>query len=122
MCIGLSEALKGEMVNRSTLKIAGMLGGILLLCSAFNAISQDKKPLREFELRADSPEFWKLIPKQAKLETVAAGLRVPERAPWDKSGLLYASAEEVNKIFRVSPAGHQEGIVNLGEPVPQPHD
>jgi len=116
MCIGLSEALKGEMVNRSTLKIAGMLGGILLLCSAFNAISQDKKPLREFELRADSPEFWKLIPKQAKLETVAAGFGFTEGPVWDKSGFLYVSDEEINKIFRVYPDGHKEELISLGDP------
>ena len=116
MCIGLSEALKGEIVNRSILKIVGTLAGILLLCSAFNATSQDKKPLRAFELHADSPEFWNLIPKQAKLETVATGFGFTEGPVWDKSGFLYVSDEEINKIFRIYPDGHKEELISLGDP------
>src|SRR5260370_28481548 len=104
------------MVNRSILKIAGTLAGILSLCSAFNATSQDKKPLREFELHADSPEFWKLIPKEARLETVATGFGFTEGPVWDKSGFLYVSDEEINKIFRVYPDGHKEELISLGDP------
>jgi gluconolactonase len=104
------------MVNRSILKIAGTLAGILSLCSAFNATSQDKKPLREFELHADSPEFWNLIPKEARLETVATGFGFTEGPVWDKSGFLYVSDEEINKIFRVYPDGHKEELISLGDP------
>jgi len=103
-------------VNLSILKIAGTLAGILLLCSAFNATSQSNKSLREFELHADSPEFWKLIPKQAKLETVATGFGFTEGPVWDKSGFLYVSDEEINKIFRVYPDGHKEELISLGDP------
>ena len=116
MCIGLSEALKGEIVNRSFVKIAGTLAGILSLCSAFNATSQSKQPSREFELRADSPQFWKLIPKEARLETVATGFGFTEGPVWDKSGFLYVSDEEINKIFRVYPDGHKEELISLGDP------
>jgi gluconolactonase len=115
MYIGLSEALKGEMVNRSILKI-GTLAGILSLCSTFNAISQSTKPSREFELHADSPEFWKLIPKEARLGTVATGFGFTEGPVWDKSGFLYVSDEEINKIFRVYPDGHKEELISLGDP------
>ena len=104
------------MVNRSILKIAGTLAGILSLCSAFNATSQDKKPLREFELQADSSEFWKLIPKETRLETVATGFGFTEGPVWDKSGFLYVSDEEINKIFRVYPDGHKEELISLGDP------
>jgi gluconolactonase len=104
------------MVNRSILKIAGTLAGILALCSAFNATSQDKKPLREFELQADSREFWKLIPKEARLETVATGFGFTEGPVWDRSGFLYVSDEEINKIFRVYPDGHKEELISLGDP------
>ena len=103
-------------MNRSIAKVVGTLAGILLLCSAFNATSQDKKPLREFELHADSPEFWNLIPKQAKLETVATGFGFTEGPVWDKSGFLYVSDEEINKIFRVYPDGHKEELISLGDP------
>ncbi len=104
------------MVNRSILKIAGTLAGILSLCSAFNATSQDKKPLREFELQADSSEFWKLIPKETRLETVATGFGFTEGPVWDKSGFLYVSDEEINRIFRVYPDGHKEELISLGDP------
>jgi len=104
------------MVNRSILKIAGTLAGILSLCNAFNATSQDKKPLREFELQADSSEFWKLIPKETRLETVATGFGFTEGPVWDKSGFLYVSDEEINKIFRVYPDGHKEELISLGDP------
>src|ERR1700756_5595032 len=116
MYIGLSEALKGEMVNRSILMI-GTLAGILSLCSTFNAISQSTKPSREFELHADSPEFWKLIPKEARLGTVATGFGFTEGPVWDKSGFLYVSDETVNKIFRVHLSdGSKEEVIALGDP------
>jgi gluconolactonase len=103
-------------VNRSILKIAGVLVVILLYCSPFNATSQNKKPLRPFELQAESPEFWNLIPKEAKLETVATGFGFTEGPVWDKSGFLYVSDEETNKIFRVYTDGHKEELISLGDP------
>jgi gluconolactonase len=79
------------------------------------AFSQDK-PQRKFELEANSPAFWKLIPKQAKLETVATGFGFTEGPVWDKSGFVYVSDEEINKIFRVYPDGHKEELIALGDP------
>jgi gluconolactonase len=103
-------------VNRSILKVAGFLAGIVLFSSSFNATSQNEKPLRQFELQANSPEFWNLIPKQAKLETVATGFGFTEGPVWDKSGFLYISDEEINKIFRVYSDGHKEELISLGDP------
>jgi gluconolactonase len=103
-------------VNRLIMKIAGMLAGILLLCDPFSASSQNQRPPRVFDLEASSPEFWSLISKQAKLETVATGFGFTEGPVWDKSGFLYVSDEELNKIFRVYPDGHREELISLGDP------
>ena len=32
-----------------------------------------QQPTREFSLQADSPEFWKLVDKGARLETAGSG-------------------------------------------------
>ena len=103
-------------MNRSILKMVGVLVIILLYCSPFNATSQNKKPLRPFELQAESPEFWNLISREAKLETVATGFGFTEGPVWDKRGFLYVSDEETNKIFRVYTDGHKEELISLGDP------
>ena len=87
----------------------------VILLSPGGAYSQEK-PQRKFELEANSPAFWKLIPKQAKLETVATGFGFTEGPVWDKSGFVYVSDEEINKIFRVYPDGHKEELIALGDP------
>ena len=87
----------------------------LVLLSPAVAFSQDK-PQRKFELEGNSPIFWKLIAKDAKLETVATGFGFTEGPVWDKSGFVYVSDEEINKIFRVYPDGHKEELIALGDP------
>src|ERR1700729_2063971 len=77
---------------------------------------QDKKPLREFALEGDSPEFWKLIAHDAKLEKYAGGFGFTEGPMWDPSGFVYVSDEEKNKIYRAYPDGHSEELVSLGDP------
>jgi gluconolactonase len=96
--------------------MVGVLVIILLYCSPFNATSQNKKPLRPFELQAESPEFWNLISREAKLETVATGFGFTEGPVWDQRGFLYVSDEETNKIFRVYTDGHKEELISLGDP------
>lgn len=91
------------------------LVAIVFSLSPINTGAQDK-PKREFELKAESPAFWKLISKQAKLETVATGFGFTEGPVWDKSGFVYVSDEEINKIFRVYPDGHKEELIALGDP------
>lgn len=88
----------------------------LLLCSASLTSAQNHRPRRAFELRADSPGFWKLVGHHAKLETLATGFGFTEGPVWDKSGFLYVSDEEINKIFRVYPDGHKEELIALGDP------
>ncbi|HSY73097.1 MAG TPA: SMP-30/gluconolactonase/LRE family protein [Alloacidobacterium sp.] len=54
--------------------------------------------------------------RDAKLETMATGFGFTEGPVWDRSGFLWVSDEELNKIFRVYPDGHHEEMVALGDP------
>jgi gluconolactonase len=91
------------------------LTAVVLFLAPIAARAQEK-PKREFKLEAESPAFWKLVPKNAKLETVATGFGFTEGPVWDKSGFVYVSDEEINKIFRVYPDGHKEELISLGDP------
>lgn len=71
---------------------------------------------REFALQANSPQFWKLINKDAKLETVAKGFGFTEGPVWDPAGFLYVSDEEQNKIYKVSEDGQKTELIALGDP------
>jgi gluconolactonase len=86
------------------------------LCGSIEASAQTKHPRREFELQAESPAFWKLVARDAKLEMMASGFGFTEGPVWDKAGFLYVSDEEINKIFRVYPDGHKEELIALGDP------
>ncbi|HUL32965.1 MAG TPA: SMP-30/gluconolactonase/LRE family protein [Candidatus Eisenbacteria bacterium] len=81
----------------------------------FGACRAQSTP-RKFELKAETPQFWKLIPRDAKLETLVSGLGFTEGPVWDRRGFLYVSDEEQNKIFRVSRDGRREEVVSLGDP------
>ena len=77
----------------------------------------ESKTLGQFALRAVSPKFWDLVDKDAALEKVAAGFGFTEGPVWDeKSGLLYVSDEEQNRIARVSPDGRVETVLSIGDP------
>jgi gluconolactonase len=71
---------------------------------------------REFGLQANSPQFWKLINKDAKLEIVAKGFGFTEGPVWDPVGFLYVSDEEQNKIYKVSANGEKAELIALGDP------
>jgi len=71
---------------------------------------------RKFELKAESAPFWKLIPPDAKLATLASGLGFTEGPVWDPKGFLYVSDEELNKIFRIYLDGRKEELISLGDP------
>jgi gluconolactonase len=72
--------------------------------------------LRKFELRAESPQFWKLLDREAKLARVGTGFGFTEGPVWDPHGFLYVSDESLNKIFRLYPDGHREEVISLGDP------
>ncbi len=96
-------------------KKAALIVATFFICTS-NVSAQVKHPPREFELRAESPGFWKLVQRDAKLETVASGFRFTEGPVWDKAGFVYVSDEEINKIYRVYPDGHKEELIALGDP------
>jgi gluconolactonase len=73
-------------------------------------------PKRQFQLKDESPQFWKLIAHDAKLEVVASGFGFTEGPVWDPGGFLYVSDEELNKIFRVYLDGRKEVLISLGDP------
>jgi gluconolactonase len=103
----------------SHVKLVLVAAALALLLGPVVTRSQDSpspKPPRKFELEANSPAFWKLISKDAKLETLATGFGFTEGPVWDKTGFVYVSDEEINKIFRVYPDGHKEELIALGDP------
>jgi gluconolactonase len=73
-------------------------------------------PPRDFGLRANSPQFWKLIDKDATLELAAGGFGFTEGPVWDPAGFLYVSDEEQNKIYKVSASGEKTELIALGDP------
>src|SRR3954453_11092381 len=88
-----------------------------LISQAIAPLASGQKPDRKFELEAISPMFWKLISRDAKLGTVASGFGFTEGPVWDKTGFLYVSDEEINKIFRVyTKDGRKEELISLGDP------
>ena len=85
-----------------------------LLISLTWASAQERP--RQFELKAESDKFWDLVPKDAKLESVAGGMGFTEGPVWDPAGFVYVSDEVLNKIFRIYPDGHKEVLISLGDP------
>src|ERR1700704_4057203 len=49
------------------------------------------EPRREFQLQAQSPQFWNLVDHNAKLSVVATGFGFTEGPVWDDAGFLYLS-------------------------------
>ena len=93
--------------------LAAFLIGFGATCMA---LARAQEPARKFELQAASPQFWKLISRDAKLATVASGFGFTEGPVWDPSGFLFVSDETINKIFRVYPDGRKESLIDLGDP------
>ncbi len=79
-------------------------------------LGQAQEARRNFEVQAQSANFWKLIDHKAQLQTVATGFGFTEGPMWDPAGFLYVSDETLNKIFRVHPDGKKEEVISLGDP------
>ncbi|HEX4167229.1 MAG TPA: SMP-30/gluconolactonase/LRE family protein [Bryobacteraceae bacterium] len=86
----------------------------LLACLA--SFQNTAKAPRQFHLVANSPKFWKLFDRKAKLTSVASGFGFTEGPVWDSAGFLYVSDEEQNQIYRVYLNGKRESVVALGDP------
>jgi gluconolactonase len=80
------------------------------------AVKPETKPLRKFELKAQSPKFNDLIAPGTKLETIATGFGFTEGPVWDTRGFLYVSDEVTHKIFKLFPDGRHEDYIGLGDP------
>jgi gluconolactonase len=90
---------------------------LALVAATISTSALAQKQPRKFELESNSPKFWKLVSRDAKLETVAGGFGFTEGPVWDPAGFLYVSDEEINKIFRVYlNDGHKEELISLGDP------
>ena len=100
-------------------KVSLVLSVILFAGSLFSfgkAGSSSRESSPEFELRAELPQFWKLVARDAKLEVIATGFGFTEGPVWDSAGFLYVSDETLNKIFRIYPDGRKAELVSLGDP------
>lgn len=75
-----------------------------------------QKPKREFQLQANSDDFWMLFDRESKLSTVASGFGFTEGPVWDPAGFVIVSDEASNKILRVYMDGRKEELVSLGDP------
>ena len=101
-----------------------MLMSIKYYCAAIAVVSAGfllhasgaRESQREFKLQADSPAFWKLIARDAKLKPVATGFGFTEGPVWDPGGFLYVSDETLNKIFIVNMDGSRRALIDLGDP------
>jgi gluconolactonase len=96
--------------------MAAVAGVCFILLPAPPAWAQRKRPLRQFELRAESPKFWELIDRDAAIEKFAGDFGFTEGPVWDERGFLYVSDELQNKIFRVFPGGRKEEVLSIGDP------
>lgn len=82
--------------------------------SAINLYGQTEK--RTFALQSKSAEFWKVVDRSAKLETVGTGFGFTEGPVWGPAGFLYVSDETINKIYKLYPDGRKEEVISLGDP------
>lgn len=109
-----SSATSISTQSARILAIARLL--LFTLFAVVISVAQQAAP-RHFELEAQSPKFWALVPHDATLEKVATGFGFTEGPVWDRSGFLYVSDEIANKIFRVYVKdGRREEVIALGDP------
>ncbi len=92
------------------------LAAVLLLWSGLSIAGKKETSARKFSLRADSPQFWGIVSKDAKLAIVAKGFGFTEGPVWDPAGFLLVSDEEQNKIYKVWMDGRKTEVIALGDP------
>jgi gluconolactonase len=80
------------------------------------SLGQTAHTARQFVLRAESPRFWELLDRNAKLDRLATDFGFTEGPLWDPAGFVYVSDEEQNKIYRIYADGHREELIALGDP------
>jgi gluconolactonase len=94
-----------------------LCGCVLVLMGGLSVAQQPPaSPPRKFELKADSPKFWELFDKNAKMDRIVTGLGFTEGPVWDPHGFLYVSDEDRNQLLRVYPNGRVETVLSIGDP------
>lgn len=101
-------------------RIVNVLLGMVIIALIFfpKSSSDAAAPAghQEFSLQAETPQFWKVVDRHAKLTKLAGGFKFTEGPVWDKSGFLYFSDEKGNKIYRLYPDGRKEEVIAIGDP------
>ncbi len=109
--------LRKSILMNCSMKILRFVLAALPLLAVGASDSGATPPARpEFNLQADSPQFWNVVDHDAKLSVVATGFRFTEGPVWDEAGFLYVSDEAGNKIYRLHPDGRKEEVIALGDP------
>jgi gluconolactonase len=99
------------------IKAAAALAVVVVLWAGLPLVSvRAGVPERTFKLTAESPKFWKLFDRAAKLSRVAGDFGFTEGPVWDQTGFIYVSDEVQNKIYRVFLDGRKEELIALGDP------
>jgi gluconolactonase len=103
-------------MNRPTIWRTFVLAlSLLILVGAAGLLTAAPRPA-DFQLQAESPQFWNLIDRHAKLSVVGTGFGFTEGPVWDPAGFLYVSDETINKIYRLHSNGNKEEVISLGDP------
>ncbi|MGA9710463.1 MAG: SMP-30/gluconolactonase/LRE family protein [Candidatus Sulfotelmatobacter sp.] len=103
-------------MNRSVKVLQVVVVAITALFAVSASVPAAPRAPREFQLQAESPQFWDLLDQNAKLGLVATGFGFTEGPVWDEAGFLYVSDETINKIFRLHTDGKKEEVIALGDP------
>lgn len=99
-----------------SLMIAAMIAASLVFWIPVSGFPASSPAPATFQLQAESPQFWSLVDRNAKLTVVGSGFGFTEGPVWDQSGFLYVSDETINKIYRLYPDGNKEEVIALGDP------
>jgi gluconolactonase len=103
-------------MNRFTISHTFVLAlSLLVVVGATAFLTAAPKPA-DFQLLAESPQFWNLIDRHAKLSVVGTGFGFTEGPVWNPAGFLYVSDETINKIYRLHSDGKKEEVISLGDP------
>jgi len=104
------------MNRRMKIQLTFVIATSLLFAVGASAFLRAPRAPREFQLQAESPQFWDLVDHDAKLGVVGTGFGFTEGPVWDEAGFLYVSDETTNKIFRLHPNGKKDEVIALGDP------
>ncbi len=103
------------MKNNKVLRTVVIATSLLIVFGTSGFPAAAHAPV-EFQLQAESPQFWNLVDHNAKLSVVGTGFGFTEGPVWDQAGFLYVSDETINRIYRLHPDGKKEEVIALGDP------